>query len=269
MGVQTFDKGVIAANKRVSTDVAAVRGVCSRFRASGLKDINIDFMAGLHTQRVQHAIKDIQQIDALIGDGLVHTITVYPRSYSYSSIIWPEEKVDPEALLERIRIQLLYQFYFEQYKGWVQFPLYFFSPPSEAPRQPSSCNEDPLVVSKLGFGNSAYSFFDRTNFQNIKDVHSYIHTCERLQGATGSHHTLSLQELTRRHLVFGAKRGSVNLKVNKSWPDRDGREIEKVNLELVENGLAVREADTLRLTSLGILAIEWVVRRYDAILRPE
>jgi coproporphyrinogen III oxidase-like Fe-S oxidoreductase len=156
MGVQTFSHAVCEANNRIPADPEQIRHICAEYRDAGAGTINLDFMSGLYRQTVEETVRDIVEIDALIRDGLINSVSVYARGFNFNSQFLDHEVIDASALLERFRVQLLYRAYFAEI-GWKERPTYLYTPEPIRPPQPSALVTAPATAQALGFGNSARS----------------------------------------------------------------------------------------------------------------
>jgi coproporphyrinogen III oxidase-like Fe-S oxidoreductase len=266
MGIQTFSKKVIEASNRIWVGPDRIKEVCSAFREAGVKHINVDFMSGLYLQTVDDVMADLREIDQLISQGFINSVSLYPRSFNKSSIFFEKEVINAEVLLEKFRIQQLYRLYFEQNPAWVEHPRYLFAPKSVQPPQPSACVWD-SDVQALGFGNSARSYFDHANFLNVTGYEDYMKAMSAGEGATVQYHNLTVAEMKRRHLMFGAKRGYVDFAFPAPLVDEEEAEFHSVNEYLSDNGLVEYRADRIELTALGALLIEYIYKRYDQMFR--
>jgi coproporphyrinogen III oxidase-like Fe-S oxidoreductase len=266
MGIQTFSRKVIEANNRIWVGPDRIKEVCSTFREAGVKHINVDFMSGLYLQTVDDVMADLRELDHLIGHGFIDSVSLYPRSFNKSSIFFEKEVINADVLLEKFRVQQLYRLYFEQNRNWVEQPRYLFTPKTVQAPQPSACvwNSD---VQALGFGNSARSYFDHTNFLNVTSYEDYRRVMSDSTGATGQYHRLTATEMKRRHLMFGAKRGYVDFGFPVPLTDREAEEFRLVNENLAANGLLECHSDKVELTALGALLIEYIYKRYDQMFR--
>jgi oxygen-independent coproporphyrinogen-3 oxidase len=262
MGVQTFSKPVTEANNRIWVSPDRIREVCSKFREAGVANVNIDFMSGLYLQTVEDVMEDIRKIDKLISEGFVTSISLYPRSFNSSSIFFEKEVIDAGVLLEKFRVQQLYRTYFSENRDWVEFPRYLFMPKSAEPPQPSACVWE-SDVQALGFGNSARSYFDHTNFLNTPAYEGYMGLICNGRGATDRYHRLTASEMKRRHLMFGAKRGYVDFTFPVPLTDGEHEEFRRVNDQLTRDGLVEYRDDRVELTALGALLVEYIYKQYD------
>jgi oxygen-independent coproporphyrinogen-3 oxidase len=266
MGVQTFSKRVTEANNRIWVGPDRIREVCSVFREAGVENVNIDFMSGLYLQTVEDVLEDIRELDDLITQGFINSVSLYPRSFNNSSTFFEKEVIDASVLLEKFRISQLYRVYFAQNHGWMEFPRYLFTPKSVLPPQPSACVWDSNVQA-LGFGNSARSYFDHTNFLNTPGYEDYMNVIGSGKAATGCYHRLNASEIKRRHLMFGAKRGYVDFAFPVPLTDDEREEFRRVNDDLARNSLVEYREDKLELTALGALLVEYIYKQYDQVFR--
>jgi len=267
MGVQTFNKRITEANNRLWVSPERIEEICTTYREVGVQNINIDFMSGLYTQTVADAAEDIQIINGLVQDGLVNSISVYPRSFTNSSTFFDKEVIDAPAMLEKFRIHQLYRSFFSEYLDWVESPLYLFLPKSLQAPKPSACVWDDDTVQAVGFGNSARSYFDHTNFLNTPRYEDYLQVVSRGRAATGNFHRLTDPEIKRRHLMFGAKRGYVDMNFPVPLTEGEQEEFERITLEMERDKLVERHEDKVELTPLGVLLIEYIYKQYDKMCR--
>jgi coproporphyrinogen III oxidase-like Fe-S oxidoreductase len=171
------------------------------------------------------------------------------------------------VLLEKFRIQQLFRTYFAECLGWVESPRYLFAPKTVSPPQPSACVWDDNIVQAVGFGNSARSYFDQTNFLNTTRYEDYLKVIGDGRTATGLFHRLTDSEVKRRHLMFGAKRGYVETTFPIPLTDRERDELEHINTHLEEQKLVQQHEDRIELTALGALLVEYIYKQYDQSFR--
>jgi coproporphyrinogen III oxidase-like Fe-S oxidoreductase len=265
IGVQTFDRATTEANYRIWADAATVTRICEDFRAAGVNDINVDFMTGLERQTLDHVMADLRQIDVLMRANLIDSVTVYPRSFNSASNFGFGSAASAEFLVEHARMQLAYRGYMSSV-GWPESPMYFFARRASAPLlQPSSCVTDSKVAAKLGFGNGAYSYFDRTNFRNVFDLDQYLAAARAHTTATEAWHSLSDAELKRRHLVFGTKRGVITMDFPVALAPHEHDAIEQTTAALAARGLCSHDGDQVVLSDLGKLLPGTAAHAYEAI----
>jgi coproporphyrinogen III oxidase-like Fe-S oxidoreductase len=258
IGVQTTNSAVLTKVGRKPVTEPEVVALCKRARTAGAREINVDFMVGLHHQTTADTLADLLMIDRLIRNGLVDSVTAYPRSYSRDSRIFEYESVTPSSLLDRMRMQLCYKEYFHAQADWREYPSYFFSRKQSDPMHPSSTSS--TSVAKIGFGNSSYSFFDGSNYRNSVGVSDYCATLDKHGGATSN------DESARRRLVFGTKSGVLRLEPGGSseWRGAVGAWLDIQ----AERGLLNRDGDSACLTTLGTLFVEALIYDLESVLHP-
>jgi coproporphyrinogen III oxidase-like Fe-S oxidoreductase len=267
MGVQTFSKAVNDVNGRIWVEPEKIRKICTEFREAGAEKIGIDFMVGLYQQTFADVEEDLLHIHSLIREGLITSISVYPRSFTDNSLPLEKEAVTPEGLLEKFRQHMLYRYFFDSV-GWKEGPMYLFTPRDFVPAEPSATVNHAHTAQALGFGNSARSTFNHTNYLNIKSYEQYLAATKTHEGATGTYLRLTDADANRRYLQFAAKRGTIDLA---AFPrpvlDEDRERLATVNRTLLQEGLIVQDGNHLEVTRLGSLLIEVVHRRYEDLFR--
>jgi coproporphyrinogen III oxidase-like Fe-S oxidoreductase len=268
MGVQTFSKSVNDVNGRIWVEPERIHKICSEFREAGVEKIGIDFMVGLYQQTLADVAEDIVHIEALIRDGLITSISVYPRSFTDNSLPLEKEVIDAPVLLEKFRQHILYRYFFASV-GWKEGPMYLFTPRDFTPAAPSATVNEEHTAQALGFGNSARSTFDHTNYLNIKPYEQYLAATGTHVGATGSYHRLSDADTNRRYLQFAAKRGTIDVAAfPRTLDDKEREQLAAINGTLAREGLIEQDGDRVDVTPLGALFIEVLHRRYEDMFRP-
>ena len=266
MGVQSFNEDILKAIHRVPNPVARIREIAIEFCEQGIEKINLDFIAGLFRQTTETVMEDLASLDGLIREGLVNSVSVYPRSFNKNSQFIDEEELDSKALLEKFRIQLLFRAYFRSI-GWKEDPLYLFSSPKLGTYVPSALADEAYSAQCLGFGNSARSYFDGCNYLNINEYEGYMATLRSHPGATGMYHRVTDRELIRRNLLFGIKAGYVDLSFPVALSDSQTRELAAVHGHLENEGLIRLESNKAIITEKGYLFITYINRKYDGLFR--
>ncbi len=263
MGVQTFSKSVNDVNGRIWVEPERIHKICTEFREAGAEKIGIDFMVGLYQQTMKDVEEDVAQIHALIRDGLITSISVYPRSFTDNSLPLEKESLNADVLLDKFRQHQLYRAFFESV-GWKEGPMYLFTPKEFVPAAPSATVNRAHTAQALGFGNSGRSTFNHTNYLNIKAYEQYLKATETYDGATGAYHRLTHADANRRYLQFAAKRGNIELSAfPRPMTDADREQLNAINRKLLAEGLITQDGDEVELTPLGVLFVEVLHRRYE------
>ncbi len=262
-GIQSFDKYVLNSNNRKSIEIDKLIDSLLRIKSLGIENINIDLMVGLYNQSFDSVRSDISILVELISQNLISSVTVYPRSYFSYSKIPTDEIMSKEYLVNLIKMQIQYKMFFSNELGWNENPQYFFS---KNPLSPSSNNTSVDTVAKLGFGNSAYSFFDNSNFRNSQMVLEYIKNIESNEVSSAYYHKLGNQEMFFRYLVFGVKRGFSDLIPPSSNIDKEvSSEIASLINRLCNNKFLKKENGIYHLTSLGKIFTEYLIEEINKL----
>lgn len=263
MGVQTFSKPVLAANGRIWVEPERIRKICMKFREAGIEHIGLDFMVGLHTQTASDVLADLRYIAGLVRDGLIDSISVYPRSYTEIWGPFASEVVDDRTLTEKFRCHVLYRRFFAGL-GWSEGPLYLFKAPEFTGAVPSALVNVRQTAQALAFGNSARSSFANTNYLNIRSPDEYLQAMGGKSGATAAHQRFSRADTNRRHLHFGIKRGYFDEQQLPIPPTSEERtQLGEITGDLTRRSLIERNGTRSELTQLGMLLIELVHQSYE------
>lgn len=262
-GVQSFSRPVLEANGRIYVDPDRIRKVCARFLDAGVEHIGLDFMVGLHTQTADDVLTDVRHIHALAQEGLIDSVSVYPRSFTEVWGPFSGEVVDEAVLAEKFRCHLLYRHFFAGL-GWQEGPMYLFTAPTFSANVPSALVDAAATAQSLAFGNSARSSFADTQYLNRRDPDDYLEAVGEHGGATFAHVPFTRAVRNRRHLHFGVKRGhfdEADFPVEPTAAER--ARLDDVTGDLVERELVVRDGTRVELTQLGMLLVELVHQEYD------
>ncbi|MGF7238073.1 MAG: radical SAM protein [Frankia sp.] len=263
MGVQTFSRPVLEANGRIWVEPERIRKIATEFREAGVEHIGLDFMVGLHTETVADVLADLGHIAMLAREGLIDSVSVYPRSFTEIWGPFAGEVVDDQTLTEKFRSHLLYRTFFEDL-GWTEGPMYLFTSPTFKAAVPSALVNGPRTAQSLAFGNSARSTFADTNYLNNRSPDTYREIMGSHSGATSAHQPFTRAEINRRHLHFGVKRGSFDvgqLPVSPSAPE--ATQLDAVTDDLVRRELVRRNGSLVELTDVGKLLVELVHHEYE------
>jgi oxygen-independent coproporphyrinogen III oxidase len=265
MGVQSFSRSAMDANGRIWVEPERIWSLCSQFRAAGVEKVGLDFMVGLHKQSVQDVMGDIGHLNRLINEGMIDSVSVYPRTFNEPSSEIAGEVIDANALLERFRQSVLLRLFFDSV-GWKEGPMHLYTPKTFVPAPPSAVVHEDSTAQALGFGNSARSTFGNTNYRNIREYEDYMVATSSHVAATGAYHHLTRLETNRRYLQFATKQGVVDMqRFPSELTPEEQADLLLVNRELEAKGLIQRNDRSFTLTQLGMLVVEFIHRRYELL----
>ena len=264
IGIQSFSRFVLNENKRIYVDLQKIETICIGLRKKHIQDINLDFMVGLDGQNIDSVLQDISEINKLVNKGLIDSVTVYPRIY-LSSYAMANKTIYKDYLLKRFKMLLAYKEYFAKYVNWIESPMYFFASKKKLCFQPSSTINGTSTVAKLGFGSSAYSYFDNTNFRNTIQVKKYCNNITKYGTSTEHSHYLNSQEINRRYLIFGAKRGYFDYALPFTISREATERLNNLVNNFIDKGLVITNNKKFELTLLGNLFVGWIIEQLDTL----
>jgi coproporphyrinogen III oxidase-like Fe-S oxidoreductase len=261
MGVQSFNRDLLLRNNRIHADFQLIAQIAESFHSSGITEINIDLMTGLDGQVASMVAEDIRMVDLLIQRGVVQSVTVYPRSFTENSKILVGD-LDCRALLDQAVAELAFRNYFGSV-GWTEFPTYYFSAIDDqllTSHAPQSTDR----IEKLGFGNSAYSHFDNTNYRNLNSILDYTTSVTSSRAATACFHQLSALERIARQAIFGIKSGLVDAELSSSANyAQDG--YRNLISQMIERGWCEPCGSRYGLTGTGRLMTKFIMQQVEKI----
>jgi oxygen-independent coproporphyrinogen-3 oxidase len=253
LGVQSFRPELLAALGRQHSPAQVYRAY-ERIRALGFASVNLDLMFALPGQDESSWAADVAEALALAPDHL----STYCLTFEEDTALWVKlsqgrVKLDPE------REARMYESTWERLEaeGYAQYEVSNFARPGHACRHNLNTWR---MHDWVGLGPSAASQYGGWRGANQADLPAWQQRVERGERMTEDRVLLSPALLAEDAVVFGLR---LNAGVDFApWQERCpevpwGAVAERVE-RLVESGLAVREAERVRLTSRGRLLADSV-----------
>ncbi len=253
MGVQSFQPALLDALGRRHT-VAQIHRAYDRIRAAGFHSVNLDLMFALPGQTAAELAGDIREAVALAPDHL----STYCLTFEEDTKLWLKlsqgrVKLDPdnEAALYRATWSQLADAGFEQYE------VSNFARPGHACLH----NLNTWRMQEwVGLGPSAASQQRGLRGGNVADLEQWHAGLDRGERVTEDRQLLTPELLAEDALIFGLRMNEgVDLGVWRTRaPLAPWASVERTLDALVENELAVRSGNRVRLTDRGRLVADSV-----------
>ncbi|MBM3234581.1 coproporphyrinogen III oxidase family protein [Candidatus Pacearchaeota archaeon] len=261
IGVQTFNDDILAAMKRRhshSQTLEALENARKRF-----PNFNIDLMMGLPGQTLGVWENDIQ----LATLARTPSITTYPLKIKPQVAVWKIFQKHPEQFSDRRDVLLMHIMaieHFEQdsFLNYKENPVWWFTASHEFvhKHQMHKWGDNGELI---GLGVSAYSYVNGWQYYNFSDTGEYMASLERGELRISRGAKLSLQEQTKRAIIFGLKCADID---KQGFARRYGFFPEErfgKNLGRLEKlGLVDTDKHRIRLTYTGRLFSEEVARSF-------
>jgi oxygen-independent coproporphyrinogen III oxidase len=259
IGIQSFCDDINRMNERGHTRKQSLEAI-DIVRAAGIANLNLDVICGL----TGDDFATFQETMDLVLKIRPEHLTMYLFSFRPQTIAFSKTQTGklplppPEparvAMYRHAREQLLSAGYLQTTPN-----CFVAGPEFEQIHQRNAWNSHPL----LGFGNSAYSFFDGTVLQNCRPVKSYNGCLEDGRCPVSLRRRLSARDLMIRYIVLRLKQLSLPLF---EFRRRFGFDFYQLFDQCVDGlaalGLVEPAAEALRLTEDGILYVDDVCRAF-------
>jgi oxygen-independent coproporphyrinogen-3 oxidase len=253
LGVQSFQPELLDALGRQHTREQVDRAY-DRIRSAGFASVNLDLMFALPGQTADEWAADVREA---VSRGPDH-ISTYCLTFEEDTALWVKlsqgrVKLDPEheaRLYEATWSQLAAA-------GYGQYEVSNFARPGHACRH----NLNTWRMHEwVGLGPSAASQQAGCRGANVADLDQWLAHLARGERVTEDRVVLTPALLAEDALIFGLR---VNAGVDiAAWrmrcPDAPWSAVEVLLARLLEDGLALREGGTVRLTDRGRLLADSV-----------
>lgn len=259
-GIQSFHEDELRFLSRIHTVDQAVESV-RRARGAGFENISIDLMMSLPGQTVQKLEYSLQRAVELEPEH----ISAYSLTIEEPTPLYRMVKAGEVTPVQPDRDADLYEFSMEflQKHGFEHYEVSNYAKPGLRSRHNSNYWKHKPYS---GFGPSAHSFRDNRRWRNIADVNLY---CDRLfKGETvvSEEEGLTTEQLLEEAIFLGLRSDGVNLRYLKEhYGFRVTEPVRNLLNEWVDDGLAVTNGASLRLTSRGYLQCDELCARLLSI----
>lgn len=249
LGAQSFDPALCAALLRSHGVEETFRAV-DIFSAAGFSNLSLDLMYDLPKQDLATWHKTLNTAVLLpITHVSLYNLTIEPKTEWFPRrealrLEMPDEELSTEMYLSAGA--LLHE------AGFGQYEISAFAKPGYQSRHNVGYwNGDEF----LGFGPSAFSFFDGQRFSNAANIKAYC----RFPSKKNFQDNLSAEERFREFLALGLRMNN-GVKLD-TLKDRYGpmpAELTKTLTDLIAEGLLEHEGKAIRLTGRGRLLYDSV-----------
>jgi oxygen-independent coproporphyrinogen III oxidase len=253
MGAQSFQPELLDALGRQHTREQIFRAY-DRVRQVGFASVNLDLMFALPGQDEAAWLQDLEQALALAPDHL----STYCLTFEEDTRLWvklSQGKVKLDAEFEA----RLYQTTWDRLEaaGYHQYEVSNFARPGHVCRHNLNTW---LMQEWVGVGPSAASQFRGWRGANVADLDAWRSGITRGERATDDRVQLTPALLAEDSLIFGLRlNDGVDLRALRDrFPSVSWAAVEGIVQRFVDDGLAVQQAERLRLTRRGRLVADSV-----------
>ncbi len=242
LGVQSLDDSSLQTLERVHSAAKAKRAICKAAKA-GFKNISIDLMYDLPGQTEKSWLYTLDQLSDLpIQHVSLYNLTIEPHTAFY------KRKVKQPNSETSLRFLMAALEKFEQ-MGLKRYEISAFAQDGfESRHNIGYWTARPF----LGFGPSAFSYWEEERFRNIANIHRYAKCVKAGEVAVDFREKLpypsNVKELLAIHL-----RLKDGVRIDQFDLPKDGS-IEK----LIDQKLLVQDGNRLKLTDQGMLFYDTV-----------
>lgn len=239
LGVQTLDDPLLTTLTRTHGAERAIKAVEETYLA-GFHNISIDLMYDLPGQTLKQWRKTLAQAITLpITHLSLYNLTIEPHTAFYkkrASLQQPPPDTSLKMLCEAVEVL--------QQAGLNRYEISAFARGGAHSRHNTGYwTGRPF----LGFGPSAFSYWEGSRFRNVAHLNRYAKALETGQDPADFHEKLPPDEQLKEHLAIGLRLlEGVPLQ---TWPDA----IQHTLTSLKEQGFLEMTSTSLRLTPKGLL----------------
>ncbi len=236
VGLQSFDEDELRRLGRVHTADDFLRAFES-LRCSGVKNINVDLIAGLPGQTLNKFLRNLEKLLALRPEH----ISVYGLQIEEGTAFFAQGLVCDQPLmrtmLEETRVRLVAN-------GYHHYEISNFAQPGYESKHNIHYWQYGEYV---GLGSAAASFLGGIRSQNVPDVREYIHRVSAGKSAVVFSEQLTGKALEGEKLMVGLRQLD-GIELTATQWDFFGPEIEKH----IQNGLLLQENKKVKLSEEGL-----------------
>jgi oxygen-independent coproporphyrinogen-3 oxidase len=253
MGVQSFDDALLDKLGR-QHHAAQIYRAWETLREAGFDNINLDLMFALPGQSREQWLADLNEAIRL---GPEH-LSTYCLTFEEDTALWV--KLSQGKLRRDVPQEAeLYQLSWETLEaaGYAQYEVSNFARPGHA------CihNLNTWKMTEwIGLGPSAASQFGGRRYANVANLDQWLEGINHDTPARVDEVELTPAILAADTLIFGLRMNAgVDLaRLARDWPDLDLSPVRPWAQSLADEGLALLDGDTLRLTPQGRLLADRV-----------
>lgn len=209
IGAQSFVQEILDLNGRRHT-VETFEVIYQRLRDTGFHNINIDILCGLPYENEETWNKTIKKLLELAPENIsLYNLHVYRKSGLFEGILKSPEK--QKGLLTEAFCKKLFSIFYHQIfeAGYLPSTTYTFT------RSPEFDHVNRRLRNKgcnyVGLGLSANSYFNRTLYENTKEIDKYFQCLanDRLPIHCASK-KLTKDQAMKRAIIFGLRTAIIN-----------------------------------------------------------
>lgn len=248
IGVQSLNEPLLKTLSRQHSSQKSIDAIEATFSA-GIENISIDLMYDLPGQTLDTWVETLKKATELpISHLSLYNLTFEPRTVFFKNKeslakILPSEEISRE-MYEKAILML-------ENGGLKQYEISAFARDGKSSRHNLGYwTGRPF----LGFGPSAYSYWNGKRFSNVENLNKYCRSLEQNESPIDFVEELELDAKVRELLVIGI-RVFTGVDLDKFSVDR--QTIDCIH-ELVRDGFLTLEKSTLKLTPKGILFYDTV-----------
>ena len=256
LGVQSFEERELKAVGRPHRAQTVVDDVAA-LRASGIRSVNIDLIAGLPYQTPASWEESLAWVGRLRPEHVsVYILEVDEDSRLGSEVLAGGRRYSVESLPDDDTTAGLYTHAIERLAelGYAQYEISNFALPGCESRHNKKYWE---LAPYAGFGVDAHSFDGDDRWANVDSVGEYLERAGRGESPVAARHAVDDQRRTEERLFLGLRQNQ-GVELAPAERARYQREI----ATMAETGLLELSGDWLRLTPRGRMLSNEVFARF-------
>jgi oxygen-independent coproporphyrinogen-3 oxidase len=262
IGAQSFDQKILDLNGRRHT-VEIFDAVYQRLRDTGFDNINIDILCGLPYENEETWGKTIKKLLQLSPENIsLYNLHVYRKSGLFEGILKSPEKQN--NLLSESFCKELFSIFYHQVSeaGYLPSTTYTFT------KSPEFDHVNRRLRNKgcdyIGLGLSANSYFNRTLYENTKEIDKYFHCLadDRLPVHCASK-KLTRDQAMKRAIIFGLRTAIIDRRDFQSQFGQDPLLVyQDIFEKLHKQGIVEIDGNDIKLTGEYFASAYDVARMY-------
>lgn len=253
IGIQTLSTTLLALLGRKHSREVAIRSIHETAEA-GLSNISIDLMYDLPRQTLQNWEETLKELSLL---PLAH-LSLYNLTIEPSTLFFKKQKELSPLLPSEETSLAMYEkaIAFLENQGLIQYEISAFAKPGCHSRHNSGYWEGRPF---LGFGPSAFSYWNHRRFRNIAHLGKYVEALKQGQSAVDFEEELSREARIRELLAIALRlKKGVDVSLFEEKNGRIDAETKKAIDQLILEGFLCRTSDRLTLSKRGVIFYDTV-----------
>lgn len=244
IGVQSLEKSSLALIKREHKVDQTIEGIHTAYKA-GFSNITIDLMYDLPNQTLQQWRRTLANVKLLpISHVSLYNLTVEPNSAYFrqkEAIMKKQPKEETSLLMLQEAVSAL------ESLGLHRYEISAF-----AKKECHSVHNTGYWLGRdfLGFGPSAFSFFEKKRFKNLNNLPKYIDLIEKNESPVDFEETLLKDDSLKEAFCVQLRMlDGINLEKFPKLPE----DLQKALEKKIKDNLLIQEGSIIRLSEKGIL----------------